>query len=287
MGKKGFSLTELMFAIGILSVVLFSTALIVSNINKSQVLISEKLLATEFVSALSKHLNTQVGCAASLVNLNVPTTTPTAVTINNYLGYGASAPMTLSAGVELSNKIRINSLTMKDKGIAPYDTTINGVGYRRSMAQLKIDLSVTVDDSSVPVERFIEIPVLTRTSPSSGTIDVCGLEASTAEICTAMGGVFSPPGVCTPSSACRFMGVVYGCWPYSDCSGAAYPSALRFTLASEAQIVSPPASICAKGGVPTSTGQTTYTFINAPYNKYGVGTTYSNQAYFYICLLCS
>ncbi len=287
MGKKGFSLVELIIAAALTALVLFSVSAVIFNLTRSQVYIGENLIATEFVSSLSKYLNTKEGCAASLINLSLPTSTATPVTINNYMGHGAPTPMSLSSGVMLTNKLKIDSLTIKDKGITPYDTTINGIGYRRNMAQIQIKLSIDLQAGSIPVDRIIEIPVLTRISPASGTIDVCGLEAPTAEICAAMGGTFTAPATCTPVNSCRFMGISFGCWPYTACTGANFPSAQKFTLASEAQAVSPPASACPKGGVPTSTGQSSYSFVSSPCDKYGACTTYPNSAFFYICLLCT
>ncbi|MBL7542419.1 MAG: prepilin-type N-terminal cleavage/methylation domain-containing protein [Bdellovibrionaceae bacterium] len=287
MRAKGFSLVEIIAALGILSVVLVAISWIVANVGKSQIFISEKAVATEFISGISKHLNSQAGCTSSIVNLSLPTSTFTNVTIDNYIGYGAASPMSLTNGVQLSSKLRVESIEIRDKGIAPYDTTVNGVSYRRLMAQIKISMSVNMDPGSTPIERIIEIPVLTRLTPSaSGTIDMCGLEASTGEICTAMGGT-AGPDTCTPTSVCHFKGVAYGCWPYTDCVGASFPSATHFTLASEAQSVNPPNSICTRGGVPTSTGQGSYTFISGPCDKYGNCTTYPNTTYFYICLQCS
>ena len=284
--ESGFTLVEILIALGVMGISMVAVGVVYSLINKSKINISEKVAATEFTSSLSKHLSSRLGCMASMVGQAMPGAVATPMTINNYTGYGAPGSGVISSGTKLSNNLQLTSMTIKDKGVPPTDTLINTVTYRRIIAQIKLVLNVKVENNNFPIEKYIEFPVLTKVSPASGTVDVCGLDASTSEICTAIGGTFSPPNICTPSSVCRFMGMAYGCWKYTSCPGVSYPSAQRFTLTSQAASTTPPPSVCSKGGVPTSTGQNNYTYVGPPCGKSGC-TTYSNIAYFYICLQCT
>ena len=239
MKKNGFTLVEVLIALGIIVIAGSSVAVVYSMLNKAKVNVAEKIATTEFLASLSKHLSSQVGCAASLVGKPVPTSTPVPITISSFNGYAAPANGTIQAGTELSkNHLIINSIMIKDKGVAPYDTVIDGITYRRIMAELTLNLSVKVEKDNLVLKRVLEFPVLTKVSPSSTLIDACGIDASTAEVCTAMGGTPSPPNICTPLSVCRFMGTSFGCWPYTGCNGASFATAKYFSMPSAAKITS-------------------------------------------------
>lgn len=283
--KNGFSLMEIIVFIGVLSISMVLVTVGYSIVDKSKISITEKIATTEFISALSKHLTSQAGCVASLVSQTLPTPVSTPLTLNNYKGYAAPTTGILTSGTALSTHLKIQNLSIQKKAVPPHQIKSNGITYERIVAQIKIVLNI--DSDNTPFERFIELPVLTKITPATGTIDSCEntVSASTSESCVALGGTFTPPNTCTPSSVCRFMGIAYGCWPYTACTGVSYPSAVPFSMASLAATVTPPVTVCSKGGTPTSTGQSNYTFVAAPCGKYGC-TTYSNTAYLYVCLEC-
>ncbi len=285
--SHGFSLVEVLIAVGILGFAIGIVGVVSNLINKSRVNISEKIAATEFTNSLSKHLSSRLGCLASIVGQPVPGPGAVEIAINNYNGYGSSVLNdVLKKGKNVTPHLQITSLNLKNKGVPPTDSIVQGITYRRIIAQIKLEMSVTVEKDIFPLERYIEFPVLTKISPVSGMIDVCGIDASTSEVCAAMGGAFTPPNICTPLSVCRFMGTAYGCAPTASCPGVNFPTAIRFNLASAAAAMTPPPSVCSQGGTPTSSGQNNYTYITPPCPKRGC-VPKANTAYFYVCLQCT
>lgn len=283
--NKGFTLVEALVSMAILGIVLVSMGSLVTNLYKSQNQVSTKNEASEFVSSVSKYLLSKQGCDQGLVGVAIPTAIDAAFTLVGYSGYGATTG-SIASGFKVSPRLTVSSLQIKDKGVAPYIIVKNGLNYQRTIAQIKFKFSVSNGSSSVELqERYVEVPILQKLAPASGTIDACLAELTIEDACVAAGGIFTAPSTCTMASACEFKGTAFGCWPYNTCPSASYPTATQYTIATAADITSPPASICPLGGTPTSTGFLNYTYSAPPCGK--ACTTYSNVAYFYMCLKCN
>lgn len=284
--RNGFSIIEVLLAIGILVFVLGVVGATTFNFFKGLTQVSAKTEAKDFIATLTRYLQSQQGCQNSLVSLSAPGATETNLTLAGYGGYG-SQTADLTAGYQVSPRLVIESLTIKDKGSPPSLSVKNGKRFQRSVAQIKVVMRTSASSGNLPIrDYYIEVPVLQGIAPMSGTIDGCSVEMSLEEACVVSGGTFTPPSTCTPSVACEFKGTAFGCWPEATCPNANYPAATKYVFSSAGDAVSPPSSMCPSGGVPTSSGTVSYTYLGSPCNKYGVCTTYSNQAFFYICLKC-
>ncbi len=284
--NRGMTIVETLVAMGILSIV---TAVVISlsyNFFKAQTQLSAKSEANEFISSVSKFLLSQQGCSLSLEGLPYPTSTATNFTLKGYSGYGFK-DTDIANSFQISPRLRIKTLTIQDKGLAPIITVKNGINYERKIAQLKFSMEVLMGNNTTEIrDRYIEVPLLQRASPLSGLINGCNAEMTVEDACAAAGGTYTPPSTCTPAAACQFKGMAYGCWSDPSCPKTNYPSATKYTFSSLAQTMLPPAAMCPAGGTPTSSGRVTYSYEVAPFNKYGAGVPFTNYAYFYICLQC-
>jgi len=285
--RRGFSVIEVIVAIGILMLVLGAISATTLNFAKSMSRLWARADAKEFVSSVTKYLLSSQGCQNSLVSLPIPGATETNFTIVGFGGYGHQID-NISAGYNVTPRLVIDSMTIKNKGSAPSISVRNGVQFQRSVAQIKIVMRTSSATGSVPIrEYFIEVPILQKITPITGVIDGCSVDMSVEDACSAAGGTYTAPGTCTPSVSCEFKGTAYGCWPEASCPSTNYPAASKYTFSSASETTSPPTSMCPVGAVPTSSGTVSYTYLGNPCDKYGVCTTYTNQAFFYICLKCN
>ncbi len=284
--SHGMTLVETMLAMAILSIV---TAVVVSlsyNFFKAQTQLSAKSEANEFISSVSKYLLSQQGCDSSLAGLPFPTALATNFTLRGYSGYGFKS-FDLSNGSQITPRLKIRTLTIQAKGLAPIIIVKNGSKYSRNIAQIKFSMDVLIGNTTTEIrDRYIEVPLLQKLGPPSGLVNGCNAEMTVEDACTAAGGAFTPPSTCTPAAACQFKGMSYGCWSDPSCPKTNYPAATKYTFGSLAQTAAPPAAMCPAGGTPTSSGRVTYSYEVAPFDKYGRGVPFTNYAYFYICLKC-
>ncbi len=285
---KGFSLVEVVISIGILAIAILSVSAVYTYLNKAENGIADKLTTNEFINALSKHLTTKSTCDLSLTGQPVPIVgVDTDIVISPYDGYGSNSTNKIKANSVLSPRLKVNKISIKDKGIPKGTVSFKGENYNRIISQIKIVLDLKSDGVVTQIVRFIELPILTKVSPgpASGKIDSCGLEATTSDVCVNMGGTFdSDTNVCTPKPGnCEFRGIAYGCLPTTTCPGPGinFPSARFFTHPSSTSTA--PAAACTRGGTPTSTGEYAYTYTTGSGKSL---KTFNNKAYFYICLEC-
>ncbi|MBL7542418.1 MAG: type II secretion system protein [Bdellovibrionaceae bacterium] len=285
--RNGFSLLEILVALGLVTLILGVVGSTTFSFFKGLARVSAEIDGKDFIVVLTKYIQSQQGCQNSLLNLPVPSATEQNLTIKGFEGYG-NTTADIRAGFQVSPRLSIENMTIKNKGFPAAISIKNGVRFHRTIAQIKITMRTSVASGSIPLRDYIiEVPVLQKASPLSGQIDACSVEMSIEDACVMAGGTFTPPTTCAPAVACEFKGTAYGCWPHTACPNTNYPSTTRHTFSAAAEVTTPPSSMCPSGGVPTSSGNVSYSFLAAPCDKYGVCTNYPNQAYFYICLKCN
>jgi prepilin-type N-terminal cleavage/methylation domain-containing protein len=287
--SNGFSLVEILVATVIFGI---SSLLIVSTLNtlkNTEVTISRQLDVNEVSASLAKFLSNQKNCKNALTGVSGPGPSEAPLEVKNYTGVGAPSNKILKKGVTIPSGtnlkgILITDLTIKDKGIPPYDVNLNGALFTRKYAQVRLDLSTTVSGQTHQYQKYIEFPVLVSLA---NKIAHCGVEGDTSAVCAALGGIFNQTAnTCNVSTGiCEYKGMSYGCSPWGACPNmSSNPSASKVNL--PASLTAPTGSMCPRGGNPTSTGSASYGFIGLPCGKGGC-TPYSNSVYFYICLQCN
>ena len=115
---RGMSLIETLMAVAIVSFVMSVTGTLIFNFFRAQTRLSAKSEANEFVAAVSKYLLSEQGCNQSLAGLPIPPITEVPFSLVGYSGYGSSAGNILG-GFNVSPRLKIQTLTIKDKGLPP------------------------------------------------------------------------------------------------------------------------------------------------------------------------
>jgi type II secretory pathway pseudopilin PulG len=281
---KGFSTLEITVALGLMAVLGLAAAGLMKNIGGQQNQISSRDEASEFVAALSLWMGTDKGCKVALQGKPLAIGGSSAISIDGYNGYGGSKDLnsgsaTLQVGYRITPTVRISKFNLKDKGIAPVTVQLEGVNYRRVVAQLEIELTQHSDSGDqAQRKRYIEVPVML--DANSDIIVRCAGEPTLTDLCSAVGSVLDPAtGTCKPQVNCIMQGTYmalscspnyYGCF---NASGLDLNNAITHSQS------------CPAGSVASQTGIFNYSHDVECGKKCTL--TVADQLVFYICMRCN
>jgi hypothetical protein len=282
---RGFSTLEIMVAMGLLGLLTLAAVELIKNIGGQQSAVVAKDDAAEFVGGLSLWLGTDKGCKTALVGQTLaPGSKGTPLSIAGYTGFGPVAALnggstTIQAGYRITNNVTIKALTMRDKGLAPVTIQVNGVNYRRIVAQIQIDISQNGEaGAQAQRSRFIEVPVLLDNALN--VINLCNGEPTLVDLCSAMGSVYNAAtGSCTPQVNCTMQGTymnltcspsTYGCY---NATGMSLDNAITH------------AQSCPAGAIASQTGVFNYSHQVDCGKKCTL--TVADTLTFFICMRCN
>lgn len=223
LSNKGLSLVEIMVVAGILGFLGLAVSTTFTDIFKMQTKIIGGDEANDFASSLGRFIFSESSCTAALkdkvfpVGLNIKNP-KTDITLPSYLGYGggsAGASVTLKAGNEITNKLRILTLKMIDKKMAVERTSYEGKPADRYLAQVILTTESKVGSNwNENVPRNYEFPILVE--PASKKVIRCMSSSSLQDACVAMGSELDPAtGKCVPKSQCFYEGF----YTVHECNG--------------------------------------------------------------------
>ncbi len=236
--SSGFSLIEIIVAMGIMSVVagLFATSMV--QLQKSQVTFEDKNASFSFVSALTGSLlGDQQTCTALLQGTRL-NNNPTEFTMSNFSGLG-SKTLDLKKGAVISGesddnpKVKVQGLTIHAKAAADAPSTkvvSNGITYDRKIAVITLSTEIRTPGGTqqgqkthaaaytTEAPRTLEVPVYVR----SNVIHSCQINMTQTDACSAIGAGVDPsnPSRCKPQDQCFMKGsyMVSKCTPaYGGC----------------------------------------------------------------------
>ncbi len=276
---------EMMVGLALLAILLVAGTSLMRNIGGQQSTIVARDEASEFVGALSLWVSTEKGCLAALRGKAlVPSGNFQSISIDGYEGYGMAKALnggsgTLAAGFKVSPSLSIKSLQLKDKGIPLVLIKLEGVDYRRVVAQLEVELEHKTDTGGRDLrKRYIEVPVLLH--GTNNTIERCAGEASLADICSAIGSIPDPAtGTCKPSVNC----IMQGTYVELSCNPSTYGCYNASGMPLNNPLTNAPS--CPAGSVASQTGIFNYSHqVNC--GKKCV-LTVADTLRFFICMRCN
>lgn len=292
-GRGGYSLTEVLVAMGLLSIVGTVLMTAVVNLKTSQVTIEDKNEFIQFIASLNDYLLGKVtNCNAGLLNVTLPLPTATApgapvnIQLPNFwnppappapnlpLGTIGGSTSVLSGPVA-NPRLRLVALQLQAKPGVPITVTSQGVNYSRYVAQVIVTAEQS-DGSGGYIRlapKMVDVPVYVN--PATGQIMKCQVEIQEADICQMIGSVYdADSNNCVPQTQCQVKGAyaTSQCSPgYSGCySGMPNPVTGGFG--------------CPSNTVATQTGQFSQTFNVSCGKKCSYDVT--NTVKFYLCMAC-
>lgn len=285
--NAGFSLIEIIVAMGIMSVVagLFATSVV--QLQKSQVSFEDKNSSFAFISALTGSLLGDQQTCTNLLKGQRLSTTPTEFTISNFSGLGSQdvelKKSTLVAGHnDASAKVRINSLTIHQKpNVEATKINAQGLDYERKIAVITVGTEIREAGGKTEqgrsnyvaeAPRTLEVPVYTR----GNTIESCQINMTRTDVCNTIGAGVDPTNTsrCLPQEQCFVKGSFFisTCTPsYAGCM----PSSRNPVTGS---------TTCPEKSTRTSTGLYTQTFTVSCGKKCSYNVV--NTIEFYMCMQC-
>ncbi len=281
--SRGFSLLEILISISVLGGLALVGGTLVSKFGSQQSSIVGKDESNEFVSSLTRWLPTKEGCEASFLGKDFPLNSETNFSIDGYKGYGISDQLnvgsSIKAGFQLSPKLKVNKLVLRDKGIAPSTQWFDQKKFRKVVAQIEISMDVVEGSSGQTLRsRFIEIPVYLN--ETTNKIERCSGEVSLSDMCSALGATFDEAtGACKPLVNCSLQGTYatltcdpskYGC---KNATGASLENPITNSQS------------CPSGSIASQTGVFQYTHQVDCGKK--CTKTINNTMKYYICLRCN
>lgn len=200
---------EIMVVAGILGFLGLAVSTTFTDIFRMQSKIIGNDEANEFSSAVGRFLFTESTCSPALNNVAFPAGGSAAVTLPGYVGYGGGstgAPSTVGPGTLIGQKLRVKSIVLADKRLAPATMNYEGASVRRYLAQVTMTTESRVGSNKwvASPPRNYEFPVLVN---SAGRIIKCMTGSSMEDACVAMGSSLNPAtGKCVPQSQCYYEG---------------------------------------------------------------------------------
>lgn len=227
--QAGFSLIEIVVAMGIMSVVagLFATSVV--QLQKSQVSFEDKNASFAFVSSLTGSiLGDQQTCTHLLKGTRL-TNNASEFTVANFSGLGSKTidlkKNTVISGSDNNQpKVRIRSLTIQAKpNIQTTKIRANGVDYDRMIAEIILSTETRQPGASATKytaepNRTIDVPVYVR----NGIIETCQINMTRVDVCNTIGAGIDPNNTsrCLPQEQCFVKGSYFisKCEPeYNGC----------------------------------------------------------------------
>lgn len=280
--NRGFTLVEVLVAVGILVLVagLFASSVLDLKVSENE--FTDKNDALLFVNSLTTALlENQNTCSGFISGKNLPAPGAAAIpfSITAYSGYGGNGgPIeagSIITGTAANPSLRVRSLSINAKNVPDTTVTSGGVNFLRRIAVLTISLerrNRKISGQFIPLaDRFIEFPVYVN---SGGVMSSCQLEMQPADVCQMIGATVAS-GACKPAFQCQLKGT----YVQSTCSPA-YSGCPANTI----NPVTGGAN-CPPDATATQTGVTSGTFTVSCGKKCSYDVT--NTMTFWICMRCS
>lgn len=290
--SKGYSLTEVLVATGLVGIVSLVLSSAVINLKTAQITIEDKNEFIQFMASLNEYILGKVGnCNTALQGIGLPPPSlnapgnPVNISIPNFwnpplppaanpeLGTIPGAKRNLS-GPTANPRLRLTGLQLQAKPGAPITVNSLGVNYTRYVAQIIVRAEQSDGNGGYIAisPKQIDVPVYLN---GAGQVAKCQIEIQEPDICQMIGSTYNATtNNCVPKTQCQVKGsfVTSTCSPgYAGCyPGAPNPVTGGFN--------------CPSNAVATKTGQFSQSFQVSCGKK--CTQTITNTIRFYLCMAC-
>ncbi|HRO67652.1 MAG TPA: prepilin-type N-terminal cleavage/methylation domain-containing protein [Pseudobdellovibrionaceae bacterium] len=275
---RGFSLVEVLMALGVLAMVTLGVGVAVSSLMTQQQRVVTSDIGDNFSAAFFQHLLVPSNCTAAINGRGLPAGAGgAAFTVSSYRGFQDLAANIVQAGAQVDRGLFVSSLTIRQKpGTSGQIIQIGDVQRDRRIAQviLKLERRIPNEPARPYQDRILEIPVLL----SGGAMEACQLESDAEDLCLALGGTYQNDE-CIPPAQCSMKGT----YIQTTCSDNSYGCAPEYQGADRNNSFTKTES-CPAGSCPTQSGRFNITRSVKTGKKSSKDiTVYEN---FYICMSC-
>lgn len=265
---KGFSLVEIMIAMGLLGIVALGAVNLAGQLTQVQKRGNNFLARNDLTSALTRHIYSSKGCQ----DLVGQTFTAAPATVD-FPGFTFGGLAGLSEGSALGNLTVSNLKATQDLSAGLPKVKVGADNLTKTT--LSIELSVTQDGRTM--NHYFNVPVL---SLAGGEVKLCNEIKNAAEVCTAMLGTYNAAtNTCDVADSCLLKGTykTLNCSPVvaTGCSLDHGPDVLNPLTG---------ATSCPAGSTPNQTGIINWNHTVSCGKK--CTQTINNTARWFSCLQC-
>lgn len=272
----GFTLTEVVMAAAIMSVIIYVAMSSLVGAFKQQADIVQKDNVHQFTRSLMSYLNNQNYCTQELQGITFPVDSSTPIALRNYRGYGAS-DTEIKAEAQLNDRMIVTGLDLVHKASVPTQTIGTGTNLSKVyVAQVKLSLNVPTGTGYTPSKpSFIEFPIVTD---ADNVITSCQVGFNIANACYAMGMELDPvTNECIPQTNC----LVTGTYVLTSCTPSTYGCDSTYNTSNPVT----GGKSCPSDSSPRLTGELVYNTTVSCGKK--CTTNVENQTRFFLCMKCS
>lgn len=211
--QSGFTLIETVVAAGLFGIAALGVGSLLGTMRTTENLAYDKIAKTEFLSAMSVYLHSNLGCddlkALSVASPFVPETV-FPLQLSNWKFQGISV---MQSGVEFKEfKVETLEASMPSMTTLPTVTMTYSDGSEKQLKKTLITIKAKLVQNEKPTVSEFNIPVMINSL--NNQLEFCGDRRSLAETCTAVGGKFQPtPPKCILKDNCTY----YGSFTLFDC----------------------------------------------------------------------
>lgn len=285
--QRGYSLLEILMALGVLAILSLGVAVSVSQVFFVQKQVSSIDSGDNFSAAFFQHLTVSSNCEEAVKNKTLPSGNGEVdLSVSTFRGLLPNSTMGIKEGSEVDRGLFVNRLFAKIKpGIAQGEKfqvgadPVNDI-YLRSTLQVFLRLErrdPNTGASHTLPDRILEIPVLAQQN-SPGVMRKCMLESDGRDSCLVMGGSYNN-GKCIFPGECK----VHGTFIKTTCSDPNLPCDPEYVGADRNNAITGGAS-CPAGSCPTQSGRFSITRSVQTGKKSWKDITVVEN--FYICMAC-
>jgi prepilin-type N-terminal cleavage/methylation domain-containing protein len=286
LNQNGFSLPEILVALGIFAMLSLGVAMSVSQLFMMQKQISTNDVGDNFSAAFFQHMNVPYNCAQAVQGRQLPTgTNDIDLNVTTFRGLSPTSPVGVKAGTEVDRGLTVNRIFARQKAGVSQGVQVQ-VGasptndlYQRYTLQfvLRLERLDAKGKAHTLPDRVLEVPVLTRPS-SPNIISTCMIESGAEDACLTLGGKYVN-GLCTFPAECK----VQGTFIKTSCSNPNVTCAPEYTGPDRNNAVTGGAN-CPAGSCPTQSGRFSISrSVQTGKKSWSTITVVEN---FYICMSC-